>query len=102
MKVHYGFAREQAMCAAFVAFSASHANNDDARKHRVGNPLCRPEHALDVRTLIRHRRWPFSRWGARPPRWRLFQPTAPRECDGEGDQLRHAARREPSIRQFRR
>jgi hypothetical protein len=102
VEVHNGFAREQARYAALVALSASHANNDDARKHRVGNPLRRPEHALDERSLVRHRRRPFSRCGARPPRRCLLQPTTSRECDGEGDQLRHAACRESSICQFRR
>jgi hypothetical protein len=75
--VHNGFAREQARYAALVALRALHVNNDDARKHRVSNPLRRPEYALNERSLVRHRCWPFPRCGACPPRWCLLQPTAP-------------------------
>ena len=102
VEVHSGFANEQARYAVLVAFSALHANNDDARKHRVNDPPLRPKYALDAKYLERHRRRPFSRSGDRPPRWRLLEPTAPKECDGECDHLRIATRREPSIRQFRR
>ena len=85
VEAHNGFAREQARYAALVAFGASHANNDDAHKHRARNPLHRPEYALSAKSLVRHRRRPFTRCSARPTRWRLLEPTAPRECDGEGD-----------------
>jgi hypothetical protein len=103
VEVHNGFAHEQARYVALVALTAYACQyNNDTRKYRAGNPLRRPEYALDARSLVRHRRRPFSRCGACPPRWRLLQPTAPRECDGERDELRHAARREPSIRRFRR
>ena len=102
VEVHSGFANEQSRYATLVTFSASHANNDDACKHRVNDPLLRPKYALDARYLERHCRWPLSRGGACPPRWRLLEPTAPEECDSECDRLRNATRREPGIRRFRR
>ena len=79
-----------------------HANNDDEPKYCVGNTCYRPEYSLDEKHIVRHRRRPLARRGTRPPGRRLPQPTTPQERDGEGDQLRHAPRREPGFRQSRR
>ena len=101
VECHSGFANEQAMYVALVALGTSHANDVNARKDRIDNPFRCQKYALVARSLGGRRGRPFSRWGARPPRWRLLEPTDP-QCDGECDHLWHAACREPSIRQFRR
>ena len=73
--------REKARYAALVEFSASHPNNNDARKLRVGNPFRRP-HTLSTQgpscvTVVGH-----SLGGALALLDGVFFTTAARECEG--------------------
>ncbi|KAI0286841.1 hypothetical protein BGY98DRAFT_1092448 [Russula aff. rugulosa BPL654] len=47
------------------------------------------------KSLVRHCRRPFSGCGARPPRWRLLQPTAPQDVTVEPAERTRDAREQP-------
>ena len=101
VEVHNGFANEQAKYVTLFIMTVSHPNDGDKPKDRIANSLCCPRNPLDERHFVRYCRRPLSRRGTRPPRRCFSQPEAT-QCDGDGIRLRHAPRREPGFRRFRR